>query len=140
MQRRHEVRVAVFLVIAREGKILLQLRQNTGYMDGKWDTAASGHVDEGERLEDAMVRETMEEIGVKVEKKDFRLMGFEYDETCSYFRGFFGCERYEGEPRVMEPEKNGGLEWFELMDLPDLTPGAAEAVDMVRRGVFYDIK
>ena len=43
---------AVFSLIMRphEGKtqIPLHRRQNTSYMDGMWDTAASGHVDEGE--------------------------------------------------------------------------------------------
>lgn len=41
---------AVFPILLREGangqEVLLHLRQNTGYMDGCWDFAGSGHVDE----------------------------------------------------------------------------------------------
>ena len=44
---------AVFpIILRREGgrtQILLHLRQNTGYMDGFWDVAGSGHVDGGRR-------------------------------------------------------------------------------------------
>ena len=40
---------AVFPILLREGangrEVLLHLRQNTGYMDGHWDFAGSGHVD-----------------------------------------------------------------------------------------------
>ena len=43
---------AVFPILLREGangqEVLLHLRQNTGYMDGCWDFAGSGHVDENE--------------------------------------------------------------------------------------------
>ena len=40
---------AVFPILLREGangqEVLLHLRQNTGYMDGCWDFAGSGHVE-----------------------------------------------------------------------------------------------
>ena len=49
-----KVPVAVVVLIARNvgGKeqILLQRRQNTGFGDGMWDFACSGHVEDGESL------------------------------------------------------------------------------------------
>ena len=49
---------AVFpIILRREGgrtQILLHLRQNTGYMDGFWDVAGSGHVDGGETASQAL--------------------------------------------------------------------------------------
>ena len=51
---------AVFpIILRREGgrtQILLHLRQNTGYMDGFWDVAGSGHVDGGETASQALCR------------------------------------------------------------------------------------
>ena len=44
--------------------MLLQLRQNTGFMDGHWAAAAAGHVEKGETAYDAARREAAEEIGV----------------------------------------------------------------------------
>ena len=62
---------AVFPILLREGangqEVLLHLRQNTGYMDGCWDFAGSGHVDENETARQAVARECLEELGITVD-------------------------------------------------------------------------
>lgn len=49
MKERYKSKVAVFLILTREEKgqkqVLLQERCNTGYMDGKYDTSRSGHLE-----------------------------------------------------------------------------------------------
>ena len=48
-----------------KGEIFLQKRVMTKKIQpGKWDTAVGGHVDFGENIEDALLRETREELGV----------------------------------------------------------------------------
>ena len=65
---------AVFPILLREGangrEVLLHLRQNTGYMDGCWDFAGSGHVDENETARQAVARECLEELGITVNPAD----------------------------------------------------------------------
>ena len=52
MEEHFKVYSAVFPIIIKryEGQmqVLLSMRKNTGYMDGRWDFAGSGHVDKDE--------------------------------------------------------------------------------------------
>lgn len=114
----------VFLLRARPGgdEVLLQLRQDTGYMDGYWAAAAAGHVERGETAYDAARREAVEEIGVQLGGLTFltamqRTRHAEaIDERIDFF---FACREWTGEPRIVEPAKCAELAWFALDALPD---------------------
>jgi ADP-ribose pyrophosphatase YjhB (NUDIX family) len=58
-------KLAVAVVIARDGDILLGLRGPHTASPGKWSFPA-GFVERGERVEDAAVREAKEEVGLDV--------------------------------------------------------------------------
>ncbi len=63
---------AVWIWIKRGGQILVQKRAMTKKNSpGKWDMPSAGHVDAGETLLQACVRETFEELGIKARQKDF---------------------------------------------------------------------
>jgi isopentenyldiphosphate isomerase len=60
-------RIARVFVVNTEGKILLQKRSiQLKDSPGKWDQSAGGHVDEGEDYMTAAIRETAEELGIRV--------------------------------------------------------------------------
>jgi len=116
---------AVFPIILRVDEkgteILLHLRQNTGYQDGKWDIAASGHVDEGETSISAVIRECGEELGIEVNASDVTFVHLSHYLSADrvYYDIYFVVNQYKGIPTIKEPEKCSQLSWFDLDRLPD---------------------
>lgn len=124
MTNRFQVVPASYVILREGDRVLLQLRQGTGYMDGCWAAAAAGHVEAGESAVQAAVREAREELGISVAPDDVvpltamhRTNGGAQavDERVDFF---FTCTRWSGEPRIMEPGKAADLAWFALDDLP----------------------
>lgn len=120
-RERHKVVPAVYLFLKKDGGILLTRRMNTGYEDGNY-MVPSGHVEKGESLTDAVVRETAEEVGVVVLKENLHLVHTMYraahDATGERADFFFEASRWEGEPYNKEPEKCDEVAWFPLGALP----------------------
>jgi isopentenyl-diphosphate delta-isomerase type 1 len=58
-------RVVHVLVFNKQGSLLLQKRsKNKDTAPGRWDTSVGGHVNPGEDIHDAAVREMREELGI----------------------------------------------------------------------------
>lgn len=112
---------AVFIIIKNEaGQILLQQRFNTGYLDGYYDFACSGHVDEGESIREAAVRELAEEIGLAAEVEDLRLVHINQNFIDRAYLNFtFVLDKWEGTPSIKEPEKCSDLRYFDVDALPE---------------------
>jgi len=137
-QAREKAVTAVYLIIRQNGKILLALRQNTGYLDGYYQVPA-GHVDAGELPSQATIREAEEEIGVKIDHADLRFVHTQFraksDETGDRVDYYFEADRWRGEIENREPEKCGGLEWYALDELPEKSnPSMVEALLAIERG------
>lgn len=134
---------AVFpIILSNDGqKILLHLRQNTGYQDGKWDTAASGHVDAGETAKQATVRECKEEIGIDLTVDDLEFAHLTHHFSGSdktYYHLYFVVNDYDGMPIIMEPDKAIEIKWFSLSDLPDdMVPCRKVAIESWKNGIMY---
>jgi 8-oxo-dGTP diphosphatase len=120
-------------------QVLLQLRRNTGYMDGHWAAAAAGHVERGETAYDAAHREAAEEIGVGDLELEFvtsmqrTQQGDPIDERIDFF---FTARSWSGEPRIVEPTKCAELRWFTLTGLPDpVVPHEREVLTGLTHGL-----
>ena len=62
-----------------DGRILLQKRsENKDIQPGRWDTAVGGHVDYGEEVKDALLRECREELGIHPQNF-FHLITYEFN-------------------------------------------------------------
>lgn len=144
MKKRFETPTAVFLIITRNNnekiQILLQKRQNTSYKDGFWDTAVSGHAEKNENLSEALIRETKEEIGINIFKKNLKFAGFYYNNIDSkvYCYTYFHISIYEGNPTIAEPEKCSALEWFDINNLPEkIIPDRKTAIENFMSNIYF---
>lgn len=138
---RFQVVPAAYLVLRRGDEVLLQLRRGTGYMDGYWACAAAGHVEADESVLAAACREAAEELGVVVTPADLEpLCGMHrtagnhlpVDERADFF---FAVRSWQGEPRLVEPDKAADLRWFALDALPEpVVPHELFVLDHLRAG------
>lgn len=93
-----------------KGELYLQRRPLwKDIQPGKWDTAVGGHVDYGETIEEALLREVREEIGIT----DFvpeKMCHYLYDSVRERELVFVHRATYDGEVRPSE-ETDGGRFW-----------------------------
>ncbi len=131
---------AVYLILIKNDKILLLRRQNTGFEDGNYSLIA-GHVKENENPTQTVLREAMEEGGIKVNQKTLRLVHTMYRRQSGRIDLFFTAADWEGEPTNMEPEKCDGLNWFPLGNLPrNIIPNARKVIEehLVNKTVYSE--
>jgi 8-oxo-dGTP pyrophosphatase MutT (NUDIX family) len=125
-------------VLRRGDEVLLARRANTGYGDGLWN-GPSGHVEDGEDVRAAMVREAAEEIGVELAPGDLRAA------LVMQHRGPGGQPRtgwfFEAdhdaccEPYNREPDKCSEIAWHRLDALPsDMVAYCRAGLEAYRAG------
>ncbi|MBI2644533.1 MAG: NUDIX domain-containing protein [Candidatus Wildermuthbacteria bacterium] len=140
---RFKITPAVHLILQKGEKIFLSLRKNTGWHDGEY-SLPSGHLEGNETLLEAMTREAKEEIGITVASEDLRLVHVMHRKQSDQERidFFFSATKWSGEPENKEPEKCGGLGWYEIPSLGvilpiDIIPYVEQAVRQSFGGKFY---
>ncbi len=133
-KERFKIIPSVYLVLIKDGKIFLARRCNTGFHDGEYSFPA-GHLEGNETLAQAAAREGQEEVGVIAAREDLRLVHVNSRNSHDGERVgfFFQAVKWEGEPKIMEPDKCDGIGWFPLDSLPGNT------IDYIK-GVIADIR
>ena len=97
--------IAVFLILKKENKIYLQLRKNCSF-EGMYG-AVGGHVDGGETIINAVIREAKEEVGIDVSKSDLILKTICHSNAGGkeYIQFFFVCDKWLGMLENKEKDK-----------------------------------
>ena len=138
-QRLHaRLPVAVHIFFLRENHVLLLRCANTGYEDGNYSVVA-GHLDGGESVTQAAIREAQEEVGVLLRPADLTVVGVMHrvanDERVDFF---LVATTWDGTHENHEPEKCSELRWCALDALPANTiPYVRTALENFRGGVWF---
>ena len=121
---------AVHLFLLRGGEVLLLRRARTGYEDGSYSVVA-GHLDSGEEVVAATIREAREEAGIALDLDDLAVVGVMHRRADDGERidFFLTAARWSGAITNAEPHKCDDLAWFPLDALP------ANVIPYVRRAL-----
>ncbi|GAA2621664.1 hypothetical protein GCM10010425_15250 [Streptomyces spororaveus] len=123
---RYTVPVDVHLILRRDGEtgpeVLLSRRAGPVYASGLWHLP-SGHLDPGEDMLAAVIREAREETGVVIDPEDVTAAVTVHHRppvgAHSRIGVFFEVRRWSGRPEVREPDRCDGMGWYPLDGLPD---------------------
>ena len=142
MSERIKIIPGADMLLLKNGQVLMMLRKNTKIDDEKWGIP-SGHVEGEESPLEAAIRETKEEVGVSVlsEQAKFVHTTYKVDKTIDdqvRVNFTFISENWLGAPSVCEPDKCGGVKWFDLNNLPEnISFHANHVLTKYRSGDFY---
>jgi len=108
------------IVLNADSEVFLSQRgHKAGNERGTWEFPG-GKVDFGEKIEDAIKREFIEEYDMVIETIEL-LCVYDHilpDEGQHWVSPTFLARHVSGEPQIMEPEKCEAIGWFDLNDLP----------------------
>ena len=105
------------IVINSSGEIFLQFRAaSKDSSPCKWDYSVSGHVDAGENYEQAIVRETKEELGLTLNAVPPRLFKLLASPESEYEFSWIYKIRDNG-PFVLDPEEASTGCWFTVDEI-----------------------
>lgn len=128
-EERYKVHVSVQLILFNEkNEILLSKRKSTGYLDGQYGVVG-GHLEKGEDVKSAIIREAKEEANINIKKEDLVLknvMNRKINEDIQYVDFIFSTNKWSGNIKNMEPDKCSELIWCNKDELPE------ETIDFVK--------
>lgn len=121
-------RSAHLLVFDGSGRVLLQKRSMVkDRFPGRWDSSVSGHVDSGESYDQCIVREAMEEIGIRLAATPERLFKVDAcNETDQEFSWVY--RTYSEGPFAPNKEEISEIGWFTGDEVSHLVKTDPESV------------
>ena len=142
-QERYTCKLVTDLMLTRKNEqtgaeeVLLALRKNTGYRDGEYELPG-GHVEAGEDLMNATVREAKEELNIEVKEGNLKIAHILHHYSGDRINFVLITETYEGIPSIGEPDKCEKLEWFDIKNLPsNIIPKARKSIEEINLEIFY---
>lgn len=105
-------------VVVADGKLLM-IRRSEREGDLLW-ALPGGAIEAGESPEEAAVRETLEETGLKVEA--FRLIGQRVHPKTGRDMSYAACTVVGGEAHVADTDELDAVAWVTLAEIPNLVP------------------
>lgn len=133
------VKSAVHLFIFQNNQLLMLKRKNTGYMDGYYSLVA-GHLDGGETVIEAAIREAKEEIDIDINQEDVEVSQIMHRKSDDERIDFFvRINAWQGDIINNECDKCEELKWFDIGDLPDnIIPYVRKSIENNMKNNFFD--
>ncbi|SRR6056297_1666760 len=142
LKERFKLHASVHILFIKENQILLSLRKNIA-SDGLYSVVA-GHINGGETITQAMIREAKEEVGVDIKSGDLEVKtvchSYSNHNDREFIQFFAICRNWSGEIRNNEPDKCGEVKFFQLNNLPEnMVPYIKDGIEKTLKGVhFYE--
>jgi len=134
------------VMVLKDDKVLLGKRHEDPekasslmHGEGTW-TMPGGKLDFQEEIEDGAAREITEETSLEIRKEDLKFASLTNDivHDNHFVTIGFLCEKFEGEPKVMEPDEITEWQWFPLDKLPKkVFFPSQEIIDHYNSGKIY---
>lgn len=129
----------VLIILEKNNKVLLLKRNEQATFGAGSTSLVGGKVEACEMLNDAIIRETFEEVGITIDKADLI-----YVHTCNkraenmMIIGVFKATKWHGKPFNKEPNKHDTMLWYDYHNLPDdLLPTHKKIIQMVNQGIIF---
>ena len=126
--------VIVHTLLIENGEVFLLQRQHTGSMDG-WYCLPGGHMEYGETIKEAAIRECIEEAGIDVNSivlRDIYSYQFEEEQGLNFV---FLAQDWNGTVTNAEPGVFNHGKFFRLDEIPPKTLGwVKDSISSVRSG------
>ncbi|KPJ55117.1 hypothetical protein AMJ47_01165 [Parcubacteria bacterium DG_72] len=119
-------RAGVGVILLKNSKVLLGKRHEDPekadsllHGEGTW-TLPGGKLDFKENIEDCAAKEVLEETSIEIDKNNIRIISVTNDivEDAHFVTIGFLCDKFVGEPEVMEPDEIVEWKWFDINDIP----------------------
>ena len=138
MDEKFTTKITVNVLLKKNNKILLIKRKNTGYMDGKY-AFLGGHVEEGESLRQAMVREVYEEGSIYLKEDDLTYICAIRNGYSNYINFYFISSKFDGIPKISEPDKEEEMIWVDIKNIPEeMVPNDKRAIYNYLNNIYLD--
>lgn len=110
-------KVGVGVMIFKDSKVLMCQRKGS-HGEGEY-SFPGGHLEYMESFEDCAKRETLEEAGIEIQNIKFQyLANVTHYAPKHYVHIGLTADWKSGEPKIMEPDKCNGWEWYDINNLP----------------------
>jgi 8-oxo-dGTP diphosphatase len=120
-------------IITLDGKVLM-VRRRISEGELMWQFPAGG-IEAGESPEEAAVRETLEETGLKVEAAS--LIGQRVHPKTGREMSYTACTVIDGEAHVADADELDAIAWVPLAEIPEYVPyGLYEPVQEYLNGAL----
>ena len=118
--------------------ILLSKRKNTGSDDGEYELPG-GHLEMGEDIYDAVIRESKEELLVDIKREDIKIVHLMHHYTKERLNFIFEIDGNLIDPKIGEEDKCEELVWVDILNLPNnISDKEKRIINNIFNNIEYD--